>query len=49
MYVECSNCLLLCKECNILFWVCCVALNNTNLLELLIAFLHVTVHPSHIS
>jgi len=26
-----------------------VALNNTNLLELLIAFLHVTVHPSHIS
>jgi len=49
MLIVCNNCLLLCKECNILFWVYCVALNNTNPLELPMAFLHVvTIHQSHI-
>lgn len=49
MLIVYNNCLLLCKECNILFWVYCGALNNTNLLELPIAFLHVvTIHQSHI-
>jgi len=48
MLIVCNNGLLLCKECNILFWVYCVALNNANLLELPIALLHIaTIHQSH--
>ena len=49
MLIVCNNCLLLWKECNILFWVYYVALNNTDLLELPIAFLHLlTIHQSHV-